>query len=731
MSQKDPLQTTITFLENRREILGDDVVDAALTPLRRELKSRLVDLADRRKQVTVLFADLSNFTAMSEFMDAEDVRHIVELLWARIDKVIIDHGGAIDKHIGDAVMALWGIDQTREDDPERAVHAALAMRDAVDTWRADMRHIEPTVAEQEPPISIRIGVNTGAVILGLVGTTGEFTAIGDTVNTASRLESAAPLGNILISQSTFLHVRGLFELREREPISIKGKSKPLSTYLVQSAVPRQFKTAQRGIEGVAIPMVGRSRSFAFLQERFFEVLLENHPQFITITGDAGIGKSRLIYEFNSWMDSQSWRTSYFMGRARQATAQKPYWLLHTLIASRFDIQESNSPQEIQNKLELGFFNEWEPTTDLQRKIHYIAHLAKFPLANSRYIDDCTSEDVDWKARASQDMVEYFLAISLNEPTVFFIEDLQWADQETLEILMTAVESAKEQMLMIVATARRSLRTDMDSWLQNKPTYSQYALRSLSTEKSHELIEAILHKIEWIPHELLELISSRSGGNPYYIEEFIKMLVRDQIIVKGDNRWTVHAERLAETQIPTTLTSILEAQLEKIPPASLRLVQYASIVGETFWLETLVYMTEKITWKADNEHDLAVSAEQQVDNGIAYLVQNGLIRENHCSQFRGTKEYSFTNAFLKQACYERILKRERQIYEGVAKEWLQKHAIVRKDPQDSPEAGQFNTTVAAALSAETCHRSNPYRHVEAEATQPDRDNVDVTEGFKTE
>lgn len=725
MSQNHPLQTTITFLENRRAILGDDVVDAALKPLKRELQSHSADLADRRKQVTVLFADLSNFTAMSELMDAEDVRHIVELLWARIDKVIIDHGGTIDKHIGDAVMAVWGIDQTREDDPERAVQAALDMRDAVDSWRAEMRNIAPAVAEQEPPISIRIGVNTGAVILGLVGMTGEFTAIGDTVNTASRLEHAAPLGNILISQSTFLHVRGLFELREREPISIKGKSKPLSTYLVQKAIPRQFRTSQRGVDGVATPMVGRIRSFKFLQERFFEVLLESHPQFITITGDAGIGKSRLIYEFNSWMDSQSWRTSYFMGRAHQSKSRTPYWLLRTLIASRFDLNECDSPQVIQNKLELGFFNEWEPVTELQKKIHYIAHLIDLKLSHSHFIEELNEEE-DWEASAVQYIIEYFLATSATEPTVFFIEDLQWADQQSLEVLMTTVETATDQILMMVATARHSLRTDMDSWLKIKPTYRQYKLRPLTEEISHELIETILHKVEWIPKELLQHISNRAGGNPYYIEEYIKMLVREQAIVMVNNRWTVHPERLVNASIPTTLASILEARLDEIPPTSLRLFQYASIIGDVFWQETLVYMLKKLN-PSDGVTDLLdVSIEQQVSSAISYLVHQGLIRENPVSRINNTKEYRFTNTFLKQACYERILKRDRQIYYEAATEWFEEQRIQESCSLDIALSEYINSYNRFAPKSHVYHRSNQPDYMVITDDLPSLASMDVVE-----
>jgi class 3 adenylate cyclase len=215
-SERKKLEQAITHLEAQRAVLGDDVVEVALAPLRQRLATLKAQESGvhQRKQVSVLFADLSGFTTMSEGMDAEDLSEMMNALWHRLDAVITTHGGRIDKHFGDGVMALWGAEAAREDDPEQAIRAALEMLAEVARFRASNEGSE--VAPKRQKIALRVGIHTGPVIVGEVATTHEFTAIGDTVNLASRLEQAAPVGGVLISHDTYQHVRGLFEAEPQE-----------------------------------------------------------------------------------------------------------------------------------------------------------------------------------------------------------------------------------------------------------------------------------------------------------------------------------------------------------------------------------------------------------------------------------------------------------------------------------------------------------------------------------
>ena len=312
------LKKAINAQEGMRSILGDSVVETTLAVLRDQLaeyekQATQQDAANkaRRKLVTVLFADVSGFTAFSENRDAEDVANLVNRLWIRADRIIQEHGGRIDKHIGDAVMALWGAETAREDDAERAVRAALKMEE---TFKENARQL---------PIRLKVGINSGQVLLSAIGTQGEFTAMGDTVNTASRLVNLADGGQVLISHDTYELVRGVFDVQKQTPIIVKGKAEALQTYVVQRVRPRAFRIGRRGVEGVTTRMVGREAEFQLIQAALKQSIEDRRVVVVTVKGDAGLGKSRLIYEFEAWLDSHPTDFYLFKGRADEETARLP------------------------------------------------------------------------------------------------------------------------------------------------------------------------------------------------------------------------------------------------------------------------------------------------------------------------------------------------------------------------------------------------------------------------
>ena len=293
MIEREQLEQAITQLEAQRATLGDDVVDVSIVALRAKLAAlEPLPPQKQRKQATILFADVSGFTAMSETLDAEEVSDVMNALWQRWDAAIVEHGGVIDKHMGDGVMALWGALEARENDPELAIRAALAMQSELAAF----------CAEWQVDLAIRVGLNTGPVLLGDVGTTGELSAIGDAVNLASRLEGAAPTGGVLISHDTYRHVRGVFDVLEQEPLQVKGKARPVHTYLVQYAKPRAFRMLTRGVAGIETRMVGRDAELLMLQNMFRDATEDAEVQVVTVVGDAGVGKSRLLYEFEKWIE---------------------------------------------------------------------------------------------------------------------------------------------------------------------------------------------------------------------------------------------------------------------------------------------------------------------------------------------------------------------------------------------------------------------------------------------
>src|SRR6266498_4907900 len=290
--ERENLEQAIAALEAKRSLLGDEVVDIAQASMREKLayldaETRVSHKPQERKLVTVLFADISGFTAMAEKMDHELINSVVNSLWSRVDQAIHDHGGHIDKHIGDAVMALFGTPMAREDDPERAILAALQIQAEVQKWKKEFDNSLSGQQPQAQNIQLRIGINTGPALLGTVGTIGEYTAIGDTVNLANRLEQAAPVGGILISHDTYQHVRGVFDVTVLEPITVKGKSEPIQVYIINGVRPRSFQVRTRGIEGIETQTIGREEELEQMRLVFENTVNQCQLHLINIVAEAG------------------------------------------------------------------------------------------------------------------------------------------------------------------------------------------------------------------------------------------------------------------------------------------------------------------------------------------------------------------------------------------------------------------------------------------------------------
>ncbi len=644
MTTREQLEQAIITQEALRATLGDDVVNVTIAALREKLTTLEPEpTTDRqRKQVTVLFADVSGSTAMSETMDAEDVNEIMNALWERLDRTIVEHGGWIDKHMGDAVMALWGVEVTREDDPERAIRAALAIQVELAAFRND----------QQADLAMRIGINTGPVLLGEVGTTGEYTAIGDTVNTASRLEHAAPVGGILIAHNTYRHVRGIFDVRPLEPIQVKGKAEPLRVYVVERVRSRAFHLSTRGVEGIETRMIGREPELRHLQDALYTAIKDNRMQVITVTGEAGLGKSRLLYEFEDWLDLIPENLFFFKGRADQQRQQLPYALARDLFAFRFLIQDSDPAAVARQKMEEGFVGLMDEAG--VEKSHFIGHLLGFDFSASPYIRGIRDDAKQIRNRAFHYAVQFFAAVTRQAPAVVLLEDVHWGDNGSLDLVNHLSQHSSDCPLLAVALARPSLFERRMSWGEGWQRHTHIELRALSDQDSRRLVEEILRKVPDIPQILQEMIVGRAEGNPFYVEELVKMMIEDGVIVKGDETWQVMANRLAEMRVPPTLTGVLQARLDRLRPAEKRTLQRASVVGRVFWDEAVARLED---------------AEKDTVSVLPALQGRELIYRREAPAFTGTEEYIFKHAILHDVTYESVLKRARRVYHRQVAEWL--------------------------------------------------------------
>jgi class 3 adenylate cyclase/tetratricopeptide (TPR) repeat protein len=646
------IQASIDALEAQRALLGDAVVEPALAALREKLfalQSRATS-TQQRKQATVLFADVSGFTALSEMMDAEVVAGIMNDLWALVDRAITNHGGQIDKHIGDAVMALWGAETAREDDPEMAVRGALAMQEAVAEF----------CETHSAPLALRVGINTGPVLLGRVGTTGEFTAMGDAVNLANRLEHAAPVGGVLISYNTFRHIRGLFDVADQPPISVKGKTDPVRTYLVQQAKPRAFRMATRGVEGMETRMVGRDNELGLLKDAFLDAALSAEPRIIAVAGDAGLGKSRLLFEFDNWIVLRPEPITYFKGRGTLNTQKVPFSLFHDLFAFRFDIRDSDSAAVALEKFQAGMAGYIEPD-----QAAIAGHWLGFDFSASEAVGRLLG-DPGFAETAQGFLTRAFRGLLATGPAVVLLEDIHWADDPSLDLVLNLLGTVSAAPLLVVAATRPVFFENRPDWGEGIAGFRKIALAPLSKRASRTLVDEILQRVDDIPENLCDLIVDTAEGNPFYVEELVKMLIEQGVIerVTNDERrllesWHVRADKLASITVPPTLISLLQARLDRLSQPEREALQRASVVGRLFWDECVA--------------DLSHISLDELRSILESVQRRELIFHRQRSAFVDAEEYIFKHNLLRDVAYETVLLKNRVALHGRVARWLETHA----------------------------------------------------------
>jgi class 3 adenylate cyclase/tetratricopeptide (TPR) repeat protein len=660
-SDRERLEAAVAAQESLRGTIPDDIVDTAIRTLRAQLDA--VSSDRRRRQATVLFADVTGFTAMSETMDAEELTVLMDRLWTVLDKVVIEHGGHVDKHIGDALMAVWGAHTTREDDPEQAVRAALSLQVALDRFRR----------ENDTEFGMRVGVNTGPVALGSVGVSGEFTAMGDAVNVASRLEHAARSNSVLVSHDTYRHVRGVFDAAALPPLAVRGKSALLRVYEIRALKPRAFRNPSRGVEGIETTMVGRKQEFDTLRAAFQRCQREPGHIVVELVGEAGIGKSRLLWEFENWVEIQPESVFFFSGRAVSQRRSVPLALIRDMIANRFEIVDSDDPLEVVAKLTDGTSDALEA-----QDAAVLAFWLGFGLdGQSNFPTFPEGERLALAARAH--LARVLETFAADSPVVMLLEDLHWADDSSLEMLRRLLEGWRDlPLLMVVAT--RPLERFHDTWLAPDPErFHQERLGPITTEQARLLLTEILQRAGHVPEALIDLIATRSEGNAFYLEELVKMLIDDGAIDVSKEQWTIHLDGDALAKVPATLTGVLQARLDSLPLSARKSVQQASVVGRIFW-------------------DDAVEELGGGRSDLEPALSRELIFQRRPSAFAESSEFIFKHALLHDVTYETVLLSERPQMHLEAAQWLERTVGARRDEYLIELAGHrrlANDAVSAA------------------------------------
>lgn len=667
MNEREQLEQAIQALEVQRAVLGDAVIEAALGPMRRQLaeleeKKAAPTLKGERKLVTVMFADISGFTALAETMDPEAVRDLMNGCFERLVPIVKKYGGTVDKFIGDEIMALFGAPTTHENDAERALHAALEMMNALAAFNT----------ERGTDLGMHIGIDTGLVIAGGLGTSErqEYSVMGDTVNVASRLEDASERGEIFVGPDTHRLTAPLFEFETLEPIKVKGKAEPVAARRLLAAKIVRGKV--RGIAGLESPLVGREAEFHALQEAVSRLLETNEGRIVTLVGEAGLGKSRLVAEARNFAigttslpisQSTDLPIQWVEGRCLSYGNSIAYLLWLDVLRGLLGVTAEDPPVAVRDTLQ-GRVQALCPER-FDDVYPYLGHLMSLPLAAE---DEAPLQNLGGEKlkngtfRAVETLVE---CAAWQRPLVIVCEDLHWADPTSVELMEQLLALTDRAPLLLLCVFRP--QAEHGIWRIKEIAARSYGHRhtdlwldSLSAAESRALVGNLL-QVEGLPQGLRERILSRAEGNPFYVEEIIRSLVDSEVIVRDEatdpstglrkGRW-VATRNVTDIAIPDTLHGVLTARIDRLQEETKRVLQLAAVIGRVFFYRVLATIAQK---------------ERELDEHLLALQQEEMIRERTRAP---ELEYIFKHQLTQEAAYNGLLKKERRIFHRQVAEALE-------------------------------------------------------------
>ena len=652
-TEQQQLEAVISTLEAQRALLGDGVVDTALAPLRAKLSALAAASpapeAQALRQVTVLFLDIVGSTTLSQRLDPEEIHAVMDGALAQCTAVVEAHKGKVLQYAGDNLLAVFGASGAQEDDAERAVRCGLAL---LEEGRRQGQGV--LKRHGHDGFDVRVGLHTGGVLLG-GGVDAEGSIRGLTVNIAARMEQTAPAGGLRISHDTYRQVRGVFDVAPQPPIEVKGLAEPVVTYFVLRAKPRAFRVVTRGIEGVETRMVGRDAELTQLQAAFRHVCGEGRLVAVTVVAEAGIGKSRLLYEFQNWAEARAEAFYLFHGRANPQTRTQPYGLLRDVLAWRWQIGDGDSMDAAKHKIEQGMtplFAADDGAEMAQAHAHLLGHLIGLDFAGSAHIQGIQHDGRQLRNRAFHAAAQMFRRVAAQQgaPIVLLLDDLHWADDGSLEFLAHLVEVNRDVPMLVLGLTRPALFERRADW-PGSADARRIDLAPLDGSFSRTLADELLQRLPEVPAALRELVTGGAEGNPFYMEELVKMLVDEGAISIDADGWAVNPARLLAAHVPQTLTGVLQARLDGVKPAERLALQQAAVIGFVFWDQALA----------------AIDAD--APDALPGVSQRSLVVPRQEASFDGVREYAFNHQILHHVTYDTVLKRVRRGYHAAAAEWL--------------------------------------------------------------
>jgi class 3 adenylate cyclase/tetratricopeptide (TPR) repeat protein len=598
-----------------------------------------------RKNVTVLFADISGFTEISEKMDPEEVTALMNGSLKQLADIVLKYEGHVDKFIGDCIMAIFGAPITHENDPERAIRAAIEMKDAMESYNKTM------ALRLERPLTLHTGINSGIVVAGGVGSDQkmEYTVMGDTVNLASRLESLAVGGQIFISKYTHNLVRNDFDFIEHEPIKVKGKKDPVPVFEVKGIKAKRRDERSNLVSKV--PLIGRSEEMGALKGRV-DRLLSGESQVVFLKSDAGMGKSRIQMEVETYLSDKPVQVIY--GSCHSFSQSTSYYMLAEILKGLFSIDSEDMPEAMAEKLTsalpvLTRIGAERRSEEVNEAAVFLGCILGLDLGEDYDIPTAQMDAEEVKAGIFRSIKWLFVRLSENNPLVLILEDLHYADNITVEVinyLLETIQDSSVMLLLLMRPEEHHSSANLSSVAQKNlgSRCTEILVGRFSPQESDELVRSLLQTPD-VPDSILHMIRARADGNPFYIEAMVRDLMDSEIIQAEPGGKVSILKDVDQVAIPDTIQGMVVSRIDRLPGKLKDILQAASVIGPVF------------------NHELLeeVMGHNYLEGHLNRLVEMDMLYE---SKSYPEIEYRFKNMLTREAAYSCLLRSKQRELHGV-------------------------------------------------------------------
>ncbi len=610
-----------------------------------------------RRIVTILFCDVVGSTLAAEKLDPEDWTDIMNGAFEYLIGPVYRYEGTVARLMGDAILAFFGAPIAHEDDPQRAALAGLEIVNGIQEYKAKVKQ------EFGIDFDVRVGINTGLVVIGEVGSdlAVEYTAMGDAVNLASRIEATAEPGTVQVSANTHKLIAPIFDFDDMGEIQVKGKIEPVHAYRVlkHKTEPGQI----RGIKGLDSPLIGREHEMNILK-RVAEDLSDGRGQVISVMGEAGLGKSRLVTEFRLSLVSEGLVNfsengkspsdlSWYEGRSLSYETSTPYAPFIDLLSDYFDLQVGQDDEQKYNRIKTTLLQNFSP--EVANTAPFIATMLGIQISEGDVEFVRHLGPPQLRGRIFQSLSQVFEEMANQQPLVLVLDDLHWTDSTSLDLLDQLMTLTDRSALMIITIFRPQRHEP--SWRFHESATRDYAhryttieLNPLDENHSRELVANLLH-VDDLPQSVRSLIMAKAEGNPFFVEEVIRSLLDAELVIREDEHW-VTSRAIDDIAVPDTLVGVITARLDRLDEEIKQVVQAAAVIGRQFGFETLASITSEGT---------------DLENALSELQRRELIQEKSRNP---QPVYQFKHALTQETAYASLLRRRCQELHLLTAEYLE-------------------------------------------------------------